>query len=136
MLEPFNRDINYLRISVTDRCDFRCVYCMSENMTFLPKANLLTLEELYRLASLFIECGIRKIRLTGGEPLVAAVQLGVRLLDDHRPRLVGLRGARVQRRTHGVARDAVVHEHDLVLDLELWGGGARRPPGIWAYFWR
>ena len=70
MLDPFNRDINYLRISVTDRCDFRCVYCMSENMTFLPKANLLTLEELYRLASLFIECGIRKIRLTGGEPLV------------------------------------------------------------------
>ena len=70
MLDPFNRNITYLRISVTDRCDFRCVYCMSENMTFLPKANLLTLEELHRLASLFIECGIEKIRLTGGEPLV------------------------------------------------------------------
>ena len=70
MLDPFNRNITYLRISVTDRCDFRCVYCMSENMTFLPKANLLTLEELHRLASLFIDCGIQKIRLTGGEPLV------------------------------------------------------------------
>jgi cyclic pyranopterin phosphate synthase len=70
LVDPFNRNINYLRISVTDRCDFRCVYCMSENMTFLPKVSLLTLEELYRLASLFIDCGIKKIRLTGGEPLV------------------------------------------------------------------
>ncbi len=70
LIDPFERDITYLRISVTDRCDFRCVYCMSENMTFLPKASLLTLEELYRLASIFVDCGITKIRLTGGEPLV------------------------------------------------------------------
>ena len=70
LVDPFNRNIDYMRISVTDRCDFRCVYCMAENMTFLPKVNLLTLEELYRLASLFIDCGIKKIRLTGGEPLV------------------------------------------------------------------
>ena len=70
LMDPFERSINYLRISVTDRCDFRCVYCMAENMTFMPKADLLTLEELNRLASIFIECGIKKIRLTGGEPLV------------------------------------------------------------------
>ena len=70
LIDPFDRDITYLRISVTDRCDFRCVYCMSENMTFLPKTSLLTLEELYRLASIFVDCGITKMRLTGGEPLV------------------------------------------------------------------
>ena len=70
LVDPFNRNIEYLRISVTDRCDFRCVYCMAENMTFMPKKDLLTLEELYRLASLFVDMGIKKIRLTGGEPLV------------------------------------------------------------------
>ncbi|NJO38261.1 MAG: GTP 3',8-cyclase MoaA [Rhizobiales bacterium] len=70
MIDPFARIVNYIRISVTDRCDFRCVYCMAENMTFLPKKDLLTLEELDRLASTFIELGVRKIRLTGGEPLV------------------------------------------------------------------
>jgi GTP 3',8-cyclase len=70
MIDPFGRRITYLRVSVTDRCDFRCVYCMAENMTFLPKADLLTLEELDRLASAFIAKGVRKLRLTGGEPLV------------------------------------------------------------------
>ncbi len=70
MVDPFGRHITYLRVSVTDRCDFRCVYCMSEHMTFLPKADLLTLEELDRLCSAFIEKGVRKLRLTGGEPLV------------------------------------------------------------------
>ena len=70
MIDPFDRVVNYIRISVTDRCDFRCVYCMAENMTFLPKKDLLTLEELDRLASTFIELGVKKIRLTGGEPLV------------------------------------------------------------------
>ena len=70
MIDPFGRDITYLRVSVTDRCDFRCVYCMSEDMTFLPKADLLTLEELDRLCGAFIDLGVRKIRLTGGEPLV------------------------------------------------------------------
>ena len=70
MIDPFDRIVNYIRISVTDRCDFRCVYCMAENMTFLPKKDLLTLEELDRLASTFIELGVKKIRLTGGEPLV------------------------------------------------------------------
>jgi len=70
LVDPFGRDISYLRVSVTDRCDFRCVYCMSENMTFLPKADILSLEELDRLCSAFVARGVRKLRLTGGEPLV------------------------------------------------------------------
>lgn len=70
MRDPFGRDITYLRVSVTDRCDFRCTYCMAEDMTFLPKRDLLTLEELDRLCSTFIAKGVRKLRLTGGEPLV------------------------------------------------------------------
>src|SRR6187455_1227042 len=70
LIDPFQRAITYLRVSVTDRCDFRCVYCMSENMTFLPKPDLLTLEELDRLCSAFAAKGVRKLRLTGGEPLV------------------------------------------------------------------
>jgi cyclic pyranopterin phosphate synthase len=70
LVDPFARAITYLRVSVTDRCDFRCVYCMSENMNFLPKADLLSLEELDRLCSAFVERGVRKLRLTGGEPLV------------------------------------------------------------------
>jgi GTP 3',8-cyclase len=70
LVDPFGREISYLRVSVTDRCDFRCVYCMTEHMAFLPKADLLTLEELDRLCSAFISRGVRKLRLTGGEPLV------------------------------------------------------------------
>lgn len=70
MIDPFGRTITYLRVSVTDRCDFRCTYCMAENMTFLPRRDLLSLEELDRLCSLFIDKGVRKLRLTGGEPLV------------------------------------------------------------------
>jgi len=70
LVDPFGRKISYIRVSVTDRCDFRCVYCMSEDMTFLPKRDLLTLEELDRLCSLFVSRGTRKIRITGGEPLV------------------------------------------------------------------
>ena len=70
LIDPFNRKINYLRVSVTDRCDFRCVYCMSEKMQFLPKKDLLTLEELDKICSVFIEMGITKLRITGGEPLV------------------------------------------------------------------
>jgi cyclic pyranopterin phosphate synthase len=70
LVDPVGRAISYLRVSVTDRCDFRCVYCMAENMTFLPKADLLSLEELDRLCSAFVARGVRKLRLTGGEPLV------------------------------------------------------------------
>ena len=70
IVDPFGRQVTYLRVSVTDRCDLRCVYCMAENMTFLPRADLLSLEELDRLCSAFIAKGVRKLRLTGGEPLV------------------------------------------------------------------
>ena len=70
LIDPFARAISYLRVSVTDRCDFRCVYCMAENMTFLPKKELLTLEELDRMCSTFIRLGVKKLRITGGEPLV------------------------------------------------------------------
>jgi cyclic pyranopterin phosphate synthase len=84
MIDPFGRTITYLRVSVTDRCDLRCFYCMSEDMTFLPKADLLTLEELDRLCSVFIAKGVRKLRLTGGEPLVRRnVMSLVRSLSRH-----------------------------------------------------
>ena len=70
LIDPYGRHVSYLRVSVTDRCDFRCSYCMSEHMTFLPKRDLLTLEELDRLCSAFVAKGVRKLRITGGEPLV------------------------------------------------------------------
>ena len=70
LVDPFQRRIDYLRVSVTDLCDFRCVYCMAEDMTFLPKRDLLTLEELDRLCTAFVDLGVRKLRITGGEPLV------------------------------------------------------------------
>ncbi|MEI6098329.1 MAG: GTP 3',8-cyclase MoaA [Alphaproteobacteria bacterium] len=70
LIDPFARAIRYLRVSVTDRCDFRCAYCMTEHMTFLPKAELLSLEELDRLCSAFVQMGVQKLRITGGEPLV------------------------------------------------------------------
>ena len=77
MMDPFGREITYLRASVTDRCDFRCFYCMAEDMTFLPKSDLLSLEELDRLYSAFIARGVRKLRLTGGEPLVRRNVIGL-----------------------------------------------------------
>src|ERR1700675_1323389 len=84
MVDPFGRTVSYLRVSVTDRCDFRCVYCMSEHMTFLPKKDLLTLEELDRLCSAFVAKGARKLRLTGGEPLVRRNGMSlVRALSRH-----------------------------------------------------
>ena len=70
MIDPFGRMVDYLRVSVTDRCDFRCTYCMAEDMVFLPRKDLLTLEELERMCTVFIEKGVKKLRLTGGEPLV------------------------------------------------------------------
>src|ERR1700679_3233201 len=70
VIDPFGRAITYLRVSVTDRCDLRCVYCMAEDMTFLPRAEILSLEEIERLATIFIPLGGGKLRLTGGEPLV------------------------------------------------------------------
>src|SRR6266481_8223289 len=84
LVDPFGRAITYLRVSVTDRCDFRCVYCMAENMSFLPKADLLSLEELDRLCSVFIAKGVTKLRLTGGEPLVRrGVMMLVSSLSRH-----------------------------------------------------
>ncbi len=84
LVDPFGRHINYIRVSVTDRCDFRCVYCMAEDMAFLPKRDLLSLEELDRLCSAFVARGTKKIRLTGGEPLVRRDLMGlVRNLSRH-----------------------------------------------------
>jgi len=77
LIDRFNRRVTYLRMSVTDRCDFRCVYCMAEEMTFLPKSSVLTLEELAHIGSTFVELGVRKIRLTGGEPLVRRGVMGL-----------------------------------------------------------
>ena len=77
IVDPFGRTIDYLRVSVTDRCDFRCVYCMAEDMTFLPKKELLTLEELERLCAVFVDKGVKKLRLTGGEPLVRRGVMGL-----------------------------------------------------------
>ncbi len=77
MIDPFGRAITYLRVSVTDRCDLRCVYCMAEDMHFLPKAEVLTLEELERLCGAFVRLGVRKLRITGGEPLVRRDVVGL-----------------------------------------------------------
>src|SRR5579872_4807741 len=77
MIDPFGRQITYLRLSVTDRCDFRCVYCMAEHMTFLPKAELLTLEKLERLSMAFVAKGVERLRITGGEPLVRRNVIGL-----------------------------------------------------------
>ncbi|PUB87386.1 MAG: GTP 3',8-cyclase MoaA [gamma proteobacterium symbiont of Ctena orbiculata] len=87
LVDRFNRRINYLRISVTDRCDLRCVYCMSEDMTFVPRSQLLTLEELFRVGKSFVEMGVRKIRITGGEPLT---RRGVMQLFESLGQLDGL----------------------------------------------
>src|SRR5947199_332086 len=127
MIDPFGRHISYLRVSVTDRCDFRCVYCMAEEMNFLPKKELLSLEELDRVCSAFIRLGTRKLRLTGGEPLVRRdimtlfrglgrhIKTGA--LDEYLP--LSLVRARLQRRwtldesdyrTGGPARYATVRE--------------------------
>jgi cyclic pyranopterin phosphate synthase len=84
LVDGFGRAVSYLRVSVTDRCDLRCVYCMSEHMTFLPKAEVLTLEEIDRIATAFVGLGTRKLRLTGGEPLVRkGLMTLVKLLSRH-----------------------------------------------------
>ena len=84
LVDPYGRNVSYLRVSVTDRCNYRCVYCMSENMTFLPKNDLLTLEELERICRAFIQRGVNKLRLTGGEPLVRRdVMTLIRNLGKH-----------------------------------------------------
>jgi GTP 3',8-cyclase len=114
MIDPFGRAISYVRVSVTDRCDFRCVYCMAENMTFLPKKDLLSLEELDRLCTTFVELGVRKIRLTGGEPLVRRDvmwlidQLGRHLKSGALEELtVTTNGSQLARHAEGLVRAGV-----------------------------
>ncbi|WP_191832053.1 GTP 3',8-cyclase MoaA [Pseudomonas fluorescens] len=119
MQDGFGRQIDYLRMSVTDRCDFRCVYCMAKNMTFLPRQQVLTLEELQRLATLFVGQGVRKIRLTGGEPLIRP---GIVDLCRHIAALPGLRelvmtsnGSQLQRLSRPLV-DAGVKRMNISLD--------------------
>ncbi|WP_051329361.1 GTP 3',8-cyclase MoaA [Geminicoccus roseus] len=114
LIDPFARKISYVRVSVTDRCDFRCVYCMAENMTFLPKAELLTLEELDRLCSTLVAMGVRKLRLTGGEPLVRRdVMLLIESLGRHLKTgdldelTVTTNGSQLARHAEGLARAGV-----------------------------
>ena len=113
MIDPFGRAITYLRVSVTDRCDFRCVYCMAEDMTFLPKQDVLTLEELDRLCAAFIRRGVTKLRLTGGEPLVRrgimtlVESLGARLGDGLEELTLTTNGSQLTKHAEGLARAGV-----------------------------
>ncbi|WP_457945050.1 GTP 3',8-cyclase MoaA [Vreelandella alkaliphila] len=103
LVDGFGRTVRYLRISVTDRCDFRCVYCMAEEMTFLPRAQLLTLEEIATLSQAFVELGVEKIRLTGGEPLV---RQGVLTLVQKLAKLEGLRELAMTTNGSGLVKHA------------------------------
>jgi len=122
LIDPFGRAISYLRVSVTDRCDFRCVYCMAENMSFLPKSEILTLEELDRLCSAFVTRGVRKLRLTGGEPLV---RRGIMTLVNSLARHLGsgqldeltltTNGSQLEKYAHDL-RAAGIHRINVSLD--------------------
>jgi cyclic pyranopterin phosphate synthase len=113
MIDPFGRTITYLRVSVTDRCDLRCAYCMAEDMTFLPKAQILSLEELDRLCAAFIRLGTSKIRITGGEPLVRRdvmtlfARLGARLGNGLNELTVTTNGTQLARHAEALARAGV-----------------------------
>ena len=119
LIDPFDRQIDYLRVSVTDRCDLRCVYCMAEDMTFLPKAEVLSLEELDRLCSAFVDLGVRKLRLTGGEPLVRknimwlVEKLGA--LPDLDELVMTTNGSQLPRLAQGL-RDAGMKRINISLD--------------------
>lgn len=145
LIDPFARAIEYLRVSVTDRCDFRCAYCMSENMTFLPKRELLTLEELDRLCTAFVRLGVRKLRITGGEPLVRRGIMGffegmARHLDGGGLHEITLttNGSQLDRFA-GPLRDAGVRRVNVSLDtldpdrfrrITRWGSLAKVRRGI------
>ena len=122
MIDPFGRRITYLRVSVTDRCDFRCVYCMAEHMTFLPKADVLSLEELERLSAAFIAKGVERIRITGGEPLVrknvmSLIEgLGGRIGDGGLKELTLTTNGSQRARFAGALRDAGVRRVNVSLD--------------------
>jgi cyclic pyranopterin phosphate synthase len=119
LVDPFGRRVDYLRLSVTDRCDFRCVYCMAEDMQFVPKPEVLTLEELYRVAEAFVGLGVRKIRLTGGEPLIrnGIMHLVERLgaLDGLEQLVMTSNGSQLQRLARPL-REAGVHRINISLD--------------------
>jgi GTP 3',8-cyclase len=121
MIDPFGRHISYLRVSVTDRCDLRCVYCMAEHQTFLPKKELLTLEELERLCGVFIEKGVRRLRITGGEPLVRKdatrliARLGARLGGGLDELTLTTNGSQLARHA-GALADAGVKRINVSLD--------------------
>ncbi len=145
MIDPFGRHISYLRVSVTDRCDFRCVYCMSEHMTFLPKRDLLSLEELERVCAAFIRKGVKRIRITGGEPLVRRdvmtlmQKLGVRLGSGGLDELTLTTNGSQLARYAGALRDAGVTRINVSLDtldadrfraITRWGDLAKVLSGI------
>lgn len=115
LIDPFARTIDYLRVSVTDRCDFRCTYCMSEHMTFLPKRDLLTLEELDRMCSAFVRMGVKKLRITGGEPLV---RKGIMTFFDGMSRHLGSDLDELTLTTNGSQLDRFAQP--------LWDAGVRR----------
>ncbi|MBS0281180.1 MAG: GTP 3',8-cyclase MoaA [Proteobacteria bacterium] len=121
MQDSFGRSITYLRVSVTDRCDFRCVYCMSEHMSFLPKAEMLTLEELERLCLVFVDKGVERLRITGGEPLVRRnvmtlfERLGRRIGDGLKEVTLTTNGSQLTRFAQGLA-DAGVRRVNVSLD--------------------
>jgi cyclic pyranopterin phosphate synthase len=145
LVDPFGRAITYLRVSVTDRCDFRCVYCMAEDMTFLPKRDVLSLEELDRLCSAFVDRGVRKLRLTGGEPLVRknimsliaslSRHLGSGALDELTLTTNGSQLARYARELadHGVRRINVsvdTLDPDKFRSITRWGDLGKVQEGI------
>jgi len=146
MIDPFGRPITYLRVSVTDRCDFRCVYCMAEDMTFLPKAEILSLEELDRLCAAFIRLGTTKIRITGGEPLVRRdvmqlfANLGARLGNGLEELTVTTNGSQLSRHAENLVK-AGVRRINVSLDtlnpekftaLTRWGKIEKTLDGIFA----
>ena len=144
MQDRFGRSITYLRVSVTDRCDFRCVYCMSEHMSFLPKAEMLTLEELERLSLAFVDKGVERLRITGGEPLVRKnvmwlfERLGARIGGDLKEVTLTTNGsqlAQYARALHdaGVRRVNVsldTRDEDLFRRITRWGELAKVMAGI------
>jgi len=135
MIDPFGRTVNYLRVSVTDRCDFRCVYCMPEHMTFLPKADLLTLEEMERLCLAFVAKGVRKLRITGGEPLVRRnvmqlfERIGARIGNGLEELTLTTNGSQLARHAKGLASAGVkrinvsldTRDADIFRRITRWG---------------
>ncbi len=119
LIDRFGRQVTYLRISITDRCDFRCVYCMSEEMTFLPRAQILTLEEIYTISQAFVALGVKKIRITGGEPLVrkGAVELLAKIgqLQDLQELVITTNGSRLEKAAAGL-KQAGVKRINISLD--------------------